>query len=422
MAKFNTILARNIKGVANNLYGFTHTVAFSHYNNISAQLPVDENGKIIGKNIEEQAIQCFKNLDKIVKGIKHSLNDVVRLTIFTKNEKHLLTVVDVMNTFFKKYKPAVTLLVVKNIPLNALVQVEAVITCGEGTIPNAPQAGDLIKIARNTKFAPTNIFSSQTVAFSHYNHLSAQLPLNPQTNKIVGKDVKEQLKQCLNNVKTILQSIDVPFDDIVKVNIYTTINNEEKNIKEIYKTFFPDAAIARSYNYLPALSIIKVVQLPLNAKVQVEVTVSHGDGTPPQLVEDRHGIVIEFKNTNVAPINPSSSQTVAFSHYNNISEILPINIRTNKPNSSNINEQLNYCLQHLKKIVESVNHKITDVVKINFFVSKISMADGFNQILRKYFTKLPAGRVIEVDLPKGINVKIDAIVSNAEGTPPVIKK
>ncbi|MDE5651494.1 MAG: RidA family protein, partial [Ureaplasma sp.] len=322
----------------------------------------------------------------------------------------------------KDYKPALTLIAIKDIPMNASIQIEAVITCGEGTIPNAPQVGDLIKVVKNTNNAPTNSYSNQTVAFSHYNHLSAQLPIDSKTGKIVSGGIKEQLNQSLRNVKNILESIDVPFDDIVKVNIYTTEISQLEIIKETYKTFFPDSAIARFVNYLPALTINPVVALPMDAKVQVEVTVSHGDGTPPQLVEDRHGIVIEANNTKSVFINSLSSQTVAFSHYNNISEQLPIDAN-GKVISSDINQQLSQCIENLKAIVESVDHKLADVVKLNIYVENIDSINGFETVLKKYFSTLPAGRVVAVDTLncKDALVKIDAIVSNAEGTPPTNK-
>ncbi|MDE5617834.1 MAG: hypothetical protein K2I36_03265 [Ureaplasma sp.] len=422
MSKFNEVLARNTNEVAKSILDFSQTVAFSHYNNLSAQLPVDSSGKLVSGGIKEQAIQCFNNIEKIVKSINHNLNDVVRLNIFTKSNKDFDVAIEVLNSYFKDYKPALTLVAVKDIPMNASIQIEAVITCGEGTIPNAPQSGDLIKIVRNTNNAPINSYSSQTVAFSHYNHLSAQLPIDSKTNKIVDGGIEEQLKQSLRNVKNILESIDVPFDDIVKVNIYTTEINQLEKIKEVYKTFFPDSAIARAVNYLPALAINSVVCLPMDAKVQVEVTVSHGDGTPPQLVEDRHGIVIEANNTKSVFINSLSSQTVAFSHYNNISEQLPVDA-SGKLVSTNINEQFSKCIENLKTIVESVEHKLADVVKLNVYVENIDSISGFESILKKYFSILPAGRVIAVDTLncKGALVKIDAIVSNAEGTPPTNK-
>lgn len=422
MSKFNEVLARNTNDVAKGLLGFSQTVAFSHYNNLSAQLPVNASGKLISSDLKEQAIQCFKNIESIVKSINHNLDDIVRLTIFTKSTKDFDIAIDVLNTFFKDYKPALTLLAVKDIPLNASIQVEAVVTCGEGTIPNAPQAGDLIKLVRNTNNAPINDYSSQTVAFSHYNHLSSQLPINPNTNKIVEGGIKEQLKQCLRNIKNILESIDVPFDDIVKVNIYTTEIKELEAIKEAYKTFFPDSAIARAVNYLPALAINSVEGLPMNAKIQVEVVVSHGDGTPPQLVEDRHGIVIEANNTKSVYVNPMSYQTVAFSHYNNISEQFPIDAN-GKLISGDINDQLAQCIENLKVIVESVEHKLSDVVKLNIFVEDINSINGFQEVLNKYFSTLPADRVIATNTLNcnGALVKIDAIVSNAEGTPPTNK-
>ncbi|MBM7708009.1 hypothetical protein JOD14_000173 [Enterococcus lemanii] len=36
-------------------------------------------------------------------------------------------------------------------------------------------------VGRNTKGAPQDQHASQTVAFSHYNNFSAQLPLDPAT-------------------------------------------------------------------------------------------------------------------------------------------------------------------------------------------------------------------------------------------------
>ena len=63
---------------------------------------------------------------------------------------------------------------------------------------------------------------------------------------------------------------------------------------------------------MPARTVIAVADLPMGAAVQVEAVVSHGDGTPPQAIEDRHGLIIEANNTEHAPKCPFSTQTVAF--------------------------------------------------------------------------------------------------------------
>lgn len=425
MNKFNEVLARDTKNVPKQVCGFSQTVAFSHYNHLSAQLPLDPaNNKVVGGDIKEQTIQVFQNIKNIVEGINHEMDDIVRITIFTKNLDDAIVAKKVYKNFFTDYLPTLTTLIVKNIPMRALVQAEAVLTCGEGTIPKAPQAGDLIKLVSDTKDAPKCKCSSHSVAFSHYNNLTTQYPIDPKTNALVDGGIQAQVRQTLQNIKSILTSIDVPFDDIVKVNIYVKDLKYKKDIKEIYTTFFPDSAIARTIGYFPALSIVQVVDINCEgALVQMDATVSFGDGTPPQEIEDRHGIVIKFKNTNSAPRCAISSQSVAFSHYNHISAQLPIDAATKKIVSEDFEKQVKKCLTNIKNIIKSTKHSIEDVVKLNIFVKDIKKIDLVTKVLKTFFTKkLPAGRIVEVaKIDSKALVQIDAIVANAEGTPPEIK-
>ena len=92
--------------------------------------------------------------------------------------------------------------------MGALVQVEALLTNGEGTIPNEPQAGDLVKYANNTHNAPFDAMSTQSVAFSHYNNISAQLGIDPATGALVAGGVKAETEQALKNIKAIIESVD----------------------------------------------------------------------------------------------------------------------------------------------------------------------------------------------------------------------
>jgi reactive intermediate/imine deaminase len=300
----------------------------------------------------------------------------------------------------------------------ALVQMDAVISNGEGTYPQDPC--DLVKLTRNSVNAPITPLSSQTVAFSHYNHISAQLPIEPKSGNVVTGGIKEQTQQCLRNIKTILESIDVPMDDIVKTNIHITKLEDLEAVDEVYKTFFPDSSIARAVNYLPARSTVVVEGLALDALVQIDATVSHGDGTPPQLVEDRHGIVIKATNTEKAPLNALSTQSVAFSHYNNISAQLPIDPSIGKIVASGTKEQAMQCFENIKAIVENIDHVMDDIVKLNIQLKDMNDLCALEEVLRSYFSDLlPALTVIGVSsLPSNAVVQIDAIMSNAEGTPP----
>jgi reactive intermediate/imine deaminase len=304
--------------------------------------------------------------------------------------------------------------------MNALVQVEALVSNGVGTIPNAPQAGDLIKLTNNTENAPKSPVSTQTVAFSHYNNISAQLPIDPKSGIIVAGGVKEQAAQCLKNIKAILESIDVPFDDIVKTTIFLKNLSDIEAVDEVYTTFFPDSAIARVAGYFPARTVVAASGLPMHALIQIEAVVSHGDGTPPQAVEDRHGIVIEANNTEYAPQSPLSTQTVAFSHYNHISAQLGIDPRSGRIVAGGVKEQARQCLKNIEAILESIDHGMDDVVKVNIALKNIADTGVVDEVYATFFrSDLPARTTVGVSaILMDALVQIDAVVSNGEGTAP----
>lgn len=421
MSGYNEVLARNTQNAPSDIGLYSQTVAFSHYNNFSVQLPIDpKSGELVAGGINEQAEQCFKNIKAVVESIKHVMSDVVRITIFVTNIKDADAVSVIYKSFFPTYVPALTVVAVDALPMGALVQIEALLSNGEGTIPNAPQAGDLIKLTNNTVNAPICSLSSQTVAFSHYNNLSAQLPINPITGRVVEGGIKEQTKQCLKNIKAIVDSIDVPFDDIVKISVFLTNLADLEAVNEVYATFFPDSAIARTIGYVPARTVIIASGLPMGALVQIEAVVSHGDGTPPQSVEDRHGLIIEPHNTDNAPKCSLSTQTVAFSHYNHLSAQLPIEPKSGKLVAGGIKEQAEQCLKNIKAIIESIEHSMMDVVKVNIALKNMADISTVDRVYATFFPGgIPARRIIGVSaLPKDALIQIEVVVANEEGTPP----
>ncbi len=270
---------------------------------------------------------------------------------------------------------------------------------------------NIVKVSRNTPNAPMSPTSTQTVAFSHYNNLSAQLPLNPQSGQIVDGGVKAQANQCLTNIKAIVESIDHTMDDVLKTTIFLT------DIADIGAV---DEACAESFpGYVPARSVVNASALPLGASVQIDTVVSHGDGTPPQLPEDTKLLVIEASSTEKAPAVPYS-HTVAFSHFNHLSGQLPVDPATGQIVTGGIEEQAGQCLTNIKAIVESVDHVMDDVVKLNVQVKSMSDIDAVTDVCVTFFEgDLPAGTAVGVsDIPLGALVQIDAVVSNCEGTPP----
>ena len=419
MSDPNVVVARNTdQAPVSDLY--SQTVAFSHYNNLSAQLPIDPaTGAIVAGGAAEQAEQCFKNIQAVVESIGHDMNDIIRVSIFLADIMDLNAVEKVQASFFPTYQPARTVVAVDALPQGALVFIEALVDNGEGT-QSVPQAGDLVKLTNNTHAAPYDAGSTQTVAFSHYNNITMQLPLDPGTGRPILGDVAAQTAQCLRNVKAILTSVDVPFDDIVKVTIFVKNLADSSVVDDVYKTFFPDSGIARAVNYLPARTVVPVKDLPYHCDVAVEAVVSHGDGTPPQAIEDRHGLIIEACNTDAAPKCPYATQSVAFSHYNNISGQLPLDL-DGKLIAGGVAEQTAQCLAYVKAIIESVDHAVEDIVKVNVYLADIADLAAMNEAYVAFFgDHKPARKVVGCgELPFGARVMIDAIAGNWEGTPPV---
>lgn len=418
----NAVLGRNTEN-APQFDSSSQTVAFSHYNNFSAQLPIDpKTGKLVEGGVKEQAEQCFKNIKAIVESIDHVMSDVIRISIFVTDIEDINAVNEVYKSYFPIYVPTLTTVAVDALPMDAMVQVDAQISCGEGTIPNEPQAGDLIKLVNHTDNAPSFPLATQVVAFSHYTNVTTQLPVCPKTGRILSDDVKAQAVQCLKNIKAILESVDVPFDDIVKITVFLKDLNDLDAVNEVYTTFFPDSAIARAVGYFPARTVVEVKALPLHAKVSMEAVVSYGDGTPPQAIEDRHGLILEANNTDKAPKCPVSTQSVAFSHYNHISAQLPIDASTGEVVSGGVKEQAAQCLRNIKEIIENVDHVMEDVVKVNVYLKNIGDIDALEEAYKEFFAEgTPARRIVGVaNLPKDALVQIDAIVGNTEGTPPIV--
>ena len=93
--------------------------------------------------------------------------------------------------------------------------------------------------AKNTDNAPKFDQSSQSAAFSHYNNLSAQLPIDPATGKLVEGGIKTQAEQSFKNIEAVLESIGHVMSDIVRISVFIKDIQDVDAVDEVYKTFFP---------------------------------------------------------------------------------------------------------------------------------------------------------------------------------------
>ena len=103
---------------------------------------------------------------------------------------------------------------------------------------------------------------SQAVAANGTLYISGQLPLNPETGKIVEGGVKEQATQCLRNIGEILTEADYGFVNVVKSTVLLADMNDFAAVNEVYASFYKEP--------YPARVCYQVAKLPMGALVEIE--------------------------------------------------------------------------------------------------------------------------------------------------------
>ena len=93
-------------------------------------------------------------------------------------------------------------------------------------------------------------------------YLSGVIPVDPETGKLAAEDVAGQARQVFENMKAVLEEMDLSMADILKTTVFLTDLNDFGAVNEIYaQCFGPD---------YPARSCVQVSALPKGARIEVE--------------------------------------------------------------------------------------------------------------------------------------------------------
>lgn len=122
----------------------------------------------------------------------------------------------------------------------------------------------MVKEVISTSKAPGAIGPySQGIKFGNLLFISGQTPLNPETRQIVEGDVQAQTRQCLENIKAILEAAGTNLDNVLKTTVFIKDMNSFGKINEIYAQYFTKNQ--------PARSCVEVARLPMDVLVEIEV-------------------------------------------------------------------------------------------------------------------------------------------------------
>lgn len=77
-------------------------------------------------------------------------------------------------------------------------------------------------------------------------YISGQLPINPETNMVVSGGIKEQTRQCLENMKSLLTETGMDMKYVVKTTVFLKNMEDFAGMNEVYQEYFEDPFPARS--------------------------------------------------------------------------------------------------------------------------------------------------------------------------------
>ena len=104
---------------------------------------------------------------------------------------------------------------------------------------------------------------SQAIKVGNLVYTSGQIPIDPATGSFVEGGIKEQTRQSLANVKSILEEAGLTMGNVVKTTVFMADMADFADMNAVYAEFFVEP--------YPARSAVAVKSLPKGALVEIEV-------------------------------------------------------------------------------------------------------------------------------------------------------
>ncbi len=109
---------------------------------------------------------------------------------------------------------------------------------------------------------------SQAIEAGDFLYISGQVPVNPKTGKLTEPDIQVQTRQCLENIKAILEAAGYSLAQVVKTTCLLSDIQNFKAMNEVYARYFPENP--------PARAAFAVKDLPMGALVEIETIAFKG--------------------------------------------------------------------------------------------------------------------------------------------------
>lgn len=103
---------------------------------------------------------------------------------------------------------------------------------------------------------------SQAIASRGLVFCSGQIPVDPQSQELVGTTIDEQTQRVLENLQAVLEAAGSSLAQVCKTTVFLTDLDDFAEMNAVYANFFTTEP--------PARSTIEVSRLPAGARVEIE--------------------------------------------------------------------------------------------------------------------------------------------------------
>ena len=115
-----------------------------------------------------------------------------------------------------------------------------------------------------TENAPGAIgYYSQAIVSNGLVYTAGQIPLDPNTGKVISNDFTEQVKQTLNNIQAVLKAAGTDLSNSIKLTVFVTNLSDYTDLNTVFKERFDGVDP-------PARSVVEVTALPKDVLIEID--------------------------------------------------------------------------------------------------------------------------------------------------------
>ena len=105
---------------------------------------------------------------------------------------------------------------------------------------------------------------SQAILSGNTLYTSGQIAINPKSGDLVMDDIKSETEQVMQNLKAILDEVNMTFENVIKTTIFLSDMNNFGSVNEVYGKYLNE-------DTAPARETVAVKTLPKSVNVEISM-------------------------------------------------------------------------------------------------------------------------------------------------------